>query len=40
MSEDFVEHDKMLQQARIEKIDPFEIARKDMNRDFMMIYHD
>lgn len=28
MSEDFVEHDKMLQQARIEKIDPFEIARK------------
>ena len=28
MSEDFVEHDKMLQQATLEKIDPFEIARK------------
>ena len=28
MSDDFVEHDKMLQQATIEKIDPFEIARK------------
>jgi cysteinyl-tRNA synthetase len=28
MSEDFVEHDKMLQQASLEKIDPFEIARK------------
>jgi cysteinyl-tRNA synthetase len=28
MSDDFVEHDKMLQQATLEKIDPFEIARK------------
>jgi cysteinyl-tRNA synthetase len=28
MSDDFVAHDKMLQQATIEKIDPFEIARK------------
>ena len=28
MSEDFVEHDKMLQQATLEKIDPVEIARK------------
>jgi cysteinyl-tRNA synthetase len=28
MSEDFVEHDKMLQQATLEKVDPFEIARK------------
>lgn len=28
MSEDFVEHDKMIQQATIEKIDPFEVARK------------
>ena len=28
MSEDFVEHDKMLQQATLEKIDPFEVARK------------
>jgi cysteinyl-tRNA synthetase len=27
MSDDFVEHDKMLQQATLEKIDPFEIAR-------------
>jgi cysteinyl-tRNA synthetase len=28
MSDDFVEHDKMLQQASLEKVDPFEIARK------------
>ena len=28
MSDDFVEHDKMLQQATLEKVDPFEIARK------------
>jgi cysteinyl-tRNA synthetase len=28
MSDDFVAHDKMLQQVTIEKIDPFEIARK------------
>ena len=28
MSEDFVDDDKMLSQARLEKIDPFEIARK------------
>ena len=28
MSDDFIEHDKMLQQATLEKIDPFEIARK------------
>ena len=32
MSEDFVEHDKMLQQATLEKIDPFEIARKYEDR--------
>ena len=28
MSEDFVNHDKMLSQAKLEKVDPFEIARK------------
>jgi len=28
MSEDFVDDDKMLSQAKLEKIDPFEIARK------------
>ena len=28
MADDFVEHDKMLQQATLEKVDPFEIARK------------
>ena len=28
MSEDFVNDDKMLSQAKLEKIDPFEIARK------------
>jgi cysteinyl-tRNA synthetase len=28
MSDDFVEHDKMLQQASLEKVDPVEIARK------------
>ena len=28
MSEDFVEHDKMLEQSKIEKVDPFEVARK------------
>lgn len=28
MSEDFVEHDKMLEQSKAEKIDPFEVARK------------
>ena len=32
MSDDFVEHDKMLQQATLEKIDPFEIARKYEDR--------
>jgi len=32
MSEDFAEHDKMLQQATLEKIDPFEIARKYEDR--------
>ena len=28
MSEDFVEHDKMLEQSKAEKVDPFEVARK------------
>ena len=28
MSEDFVEHDKMLEQSKVEKVDPFEVARK------------
>ena len=28
MSEDFVNDDKMLSQAKLEKVDPFEIARK------------
>ncbi|MDE3228057.1 MAG: cysteine--tRNA ligase, partial [Acidobacteriota bacterium] len=28
MSEDFVEHDKMLEQSKLEKVDPFEVARK------------
>ena len=28
MSEDFVEHDKMLEQSKVEKTDPFEVARK------------
>ena len=28
MSEDFVNDDKMLTQAKLEKVDPFEIARK------------
>ena len=32
MSEDFVEHDKMLEQAEVEKVDPFEVARKYEDR--------
>ena len=28
MSEDFIEHDKMLEQSKVEKVDPFEVARK------------
>jgi cysteinyl-tRNA synthetase len=28
MSEDFVEHDKMLEQSKVEKVDPFQVARK------------
>ena len=32
MSEDFVEHDKMLEQSRVEKVDPFEVARKYEDR--------
>jgi cysteinyl-tRNA synthetase len=32
MSEDFVEHDKMLEQSKVEKVDPFEVARKYEDR--------
>lgn len=32
MSEDFVEHDKMLEQSKTEKLDPFEVARKYEDR--------
>jgi cysteinyl-tRNA synthetase len=32
MSEDFVEHDKMLEQSKSEKMDPFEVARKYEDR--------